>query len=200
MSEKERSLTKKGVSPVIASVVLILFTIAAVAIIFGIVVPFVSDAPAEATKCIDYRTYFSFEEVVEISGQDNRFNCFTSDLSGNREYGLTLRAENLQEDSANVIGFALVFETSDGVIKTLNVDNEGQVGDGSLRMASTGSTDIVIPEAGGRKTYIYTPDILDIEFRSVRVAPKLAGDGDLCDESDEILYKQCSFSDFADVG
>jgi flagellin-like protein len=60
---------KRGLSPVIATVLTIMLTVAAVAALSAFVVPFVRNSLQKSSECMDYGSYYTFEE----SG----YNCYS---------------------------------------------------------------------------------------------------------------------------
>ena len=59
-------INKKGLSQIIATVLLLLMTIAAAAIIAGVVIPFTRERLDKGTECVTFQNHFKFQEVLEI--------------------------------------------------------------------------------------------------------------------------------------
>ena len=58
---------KKALSDVVATVLIILLTVIAGAIIAQFIVPYVKDSLAESSECLDYNNgYFQFEEKIGL--------------------------------------------------------------------------------------------------------------------------------------
>lgn len=169
--------SKRGLSPVIATVLLILLTIAAVVIVAGIVIPFVRNNLSESTACLNYRDYFQFEE--EIDGL--RFNCYDS---GNQ--GITVKASTVSESVSNEInGFELVFLKGENSERVSFVNNTLST---SLWKLGGSSGDVLkMPYSGEIITYVYDAGE---KFDSVEIYPLLKS-GDVCEVSDSVNIINC---------
>src|SRR3989338_10500321 len=91
------SREKRGLSPVIATVLLIMITISAAAILTPVILNFVKKN-TEKTECVPYTDYFKFEESVG----GKRYNCYIDGL-----YGFTIRAvpdENFEGQTEGKLG------------------------------------------------------------------------------------------------
>src|SRR3989344_3770324 len=148
--------TKRGMSPVIATVLIILLTIAAVAIIAGILIPFTRNSLTESTECLPYIDYFKFEESFDLNGEEFRYNCYNESL-----YGASVRANSDEDLYENIVGFDLSFIVKGGDsvnVKfrngTLESCNPGGIK--ALKTNCTGSLgNINITKPGEVRTYIY---------------------------------------------
>ena len=59
---------KKGLAPVVATLLIVLLTIVSVTILAAFIIPFVRDNLAESTSCLDYRDHFKFQEKIDFAG------------------------------------------------------------------------------------------------------------------------------------
>lgn len=64
-------INKKGVSPIVATVLLIMLTVVAIGIITKIVVPFTKDNLSKSKDCFSYREYYTFDSSLG-------YNCYNS--------------------------------------------------------------------------------------------------------------------------
>jgi len=171
---------KRGVSAVIATVLLILLTVTAVAILAGFIVPFVRDSLEGSTACIDYTDYFKFEERFEVGEQTLRYNCYNKDTG---VHGAFVKAGAAQARiSAEVDGFELVFLKAgggDSARVSIPGSDTTRIGGGSSSTPSPGEGFIYIYNAG---TEIYDGEIA--------VYPRLKS-GKLCEKSDTITLREC---------
>jgi len=164
---------KRGLSPIIATVLIVLLTVAGVAVLVGIVVPFVRDNLNKSTECSNFQGYFEFVEDFDYGGKNYNFNCF----SGSR-YGISLEATSAKSvDEKELLGFHLGF-FGEGI-------SEG-VEPNELIMLN-GSLEIDLPERGEIRTYIY-PSIE--EYNRMEVYPVLSN-GKVCEKSDDIEIISC---------
>lgn len=176
-------LYKKALSNIVATVLLILLTIAAVVIIAGFVIPMVRDGLTGGTECFDYRDYFTFEE-------DFGYNCY-NDSFVNRLYGVSVRAGGIDDESeAEIKGFRLSF-TSGSESSAVDVD-VGRITDSSedgIRMLDASAVVLEIPKSGEVRTYVFNSSNT---FSSVDIVAKLKS-GKVCDKSDSItLNRVCT--------
>ena len=137
---------KKGISSVIATVLLVLLTIATVGILAGILVPLVKDNINKSTECMDYKEYFSFDE-------DFGYNCYNMT---NASYSISVSAKTVEKEIEELVtGFELRFIKT-GESDVVSVRNGEDVG--NVRMINLGETKINIPGTGETKTFIVRHD------------------------------------------
>tara|TARA_Y100000310_G_scaffold340182_2_gene435086 strand:- start:4909 stop:5397 length:489 start_codon:yes stop_codon:yes gene_type:complete len=139
-------IKKRGLSPVVATVLLILLTIAAITLISSIIVPFVQTNLEESTECLAHVNYVEFDNTFSL-------NCY----SGNR-HGLSVKV--LEEEVERV---EFVFK-KEGESK--------RVGLSDLTMYSDGSAAIT-PGKGEVRTYVYDAAI---RYSKVEVYPVIEGE------------------------
>lgn len=174
---------KRGISPVVAEVLLVLLGIAAVGIVAGFVIPFVKDNLNKSTECLSYRDYFSFQEVFKYGTESYRYNCRDSDGDA---YGISIKANSDVALAKNIAGFSIVFARP-GLSKVIRVDNETIV-EGLILMGHNSGTELEVPRAGEVKTYVYSSED---SFDKIEVYPVLKS-GRICEMSDSIDIVECS--------
>ncbi len=157
----------RGISTIVATVLMILITLAAFAILAGFIVPFVRDTLQESTSCLDYRDYFTF--VEEFDGV--RYNCF--DVSNQ---GISVKAKNLDEE-IDVKEFGLVFGT-EGDSKSVGLDELRVLGSAVEKRA---------PNPGETITYVYETNV---RYDTIDIYPILKS-GDACEVTDSIKIVNC---------
>ena len=69
--------TKKGLSPVITTILLILLSVTAVIIIAGVIIPFVKDSLCGEKECFEASDQLTIDT-------ENGYACNTTDINGNR--------------------------------------------------------------------------------------------------------------------
>lgn len=165
-------MRKKGVSAIIATVLIVLLTIVAIGVIAGFVVPFVRESLAGAGACLPYRTYLEFDESFG-------FNCF----NGSEIY-FSVKANILEDLEAEEPGeFRVVFvgeETSESVIV-----KEGMMEE--IKMLS--GEGVEVPKKGDIITYVYN-DSKGEGFESMEIYPVLET-GKICEKTDSIKLISC---------
>ena len=175
-------MQKKGVSPVVAEILLVLLTIAAVAIVGTALVKFVGPTLTKSTECVLYKDYFTFKE--EVGGV--AYNC--QDAYYHVGASVTTKS-GLKNADKNIIGFNLVFVEGNGntdVTKVPYISNCEAVN-------LYGGGQCKAPNPGDTNTYFYTanPTAAGNGFIRAEVYPILSN-GDVCDKSDSIDLKPCS--------
>ena len=169
-------MKKKGLSPVVATIAIILLTLGAVTFIAGFLVPYVKTQLNEGTECIDYREYFTFDDSFG-------FNCYEQS-GANYLTGLSVRAKSSSDRvSQGVGGFNLVFYEGAGTNR-IKVENGGLSGNlvGEIKMWND-TRALEIPEEGGVRTYVYNSSL---KVSRVEILPFLKSNGRICEASDDI--------------
>jgi len=170
---------KRGMSPVVATLLLVMLTIAGVAAIAGFVVPFISKSLKESTECANYKDYFIFDE-------DLNYNCYVSDGS-KVIYGFSVKAKNDEKISENIEGFVVVLKAKDGTAKSYEIKSGKQ----PVEIKTCGKSSIEIPSAGGIKTYGFTRTSEEISSATIQAKLK---SGRVCEEADKIDFYRCDYS------
>lgn len=160
--------SKRGLSEVVATVLLVLLSVAAVAIVSGYLVPWITEMYKD--NCFDYQDYFFIEEK-------EGWNCYqdSNPSSTERYYAVTVgvnpKNEELQEE---VAGFYLSFINEGSsygkeVINGANVDTST----GGVRMFEFAQGKIELPVKNGEfRTYVYKATKSDF-YSKTRIALKL---------------------------
>ena len=146
-------MLKKGVSAVIATVLLIMLTVAAVAIIAGIIIPFVKTKLDESKKC--------FEAIDQISIEQGNFTCYNPTNTK-----IMIRRGTNEEFELKGLIISLV--KSDGSSEVYKIYNNTNIQ--GVKMYS-GSFDLKIPQEGGAETYVFP-----VSSSYASVAPILSDD------------------------
>lgn len=176
-------MKKRGLSPIVASILLIMLTIVAVAIIANFVTQFVKTNLPKTTECVPYKNYFEFQEEFTSGGNTNSYNCYDAN---NKKYYFSIKARSTDETiNGSIKGFNIVFNKENAETSVVEV-YDGQVGKAIMKNEG----DITIPSMGGVRTYVYTIAGNEI-FKSMDVYPVLKNDR-LCDKSDSIDIVECA--------
>jgi len=97
---------KRGISPIIATVLTIMITIAAVAIIAGFVVPFVKNSLQKSTECLPYKEYYLFDESFGYNCKDNANNLYAFSIKASFDKALSEKIEGIRLVLNDKRGFA----------------------------------------------------------------------------------------------
>jgi flagellin-like protein len=174
---------KKGISPVIATVFIIMLTVAAVAVIASFVVPFVKRALYQSTECVPYKEFYDFEESFG-------YNCYQEE--GNL-YGASVKAGFDKTIAQGLEGFDIVFIDEQGSTKKANVRDESAVSHEAGKIWLKGTLSgaaLRAPGAGETLTYIYNSSENSV-FVSAEVYPVLKT-GRICEKSASIKIIKCT--------
>lgn len=167
---------KRGLSPVVATILLVLLTFSAVVIVAKFIVPLVSKNLEGGSECFAYSDYFYFE-------RDFGYNCYKSE-DNNWLIAVSIGAAAAEEDvSSEIAGFQLGF-TREGESIGVEVE-EGQATsseEGGIRMLNDSLESIEIPDSGEVRTYVYNSNIL---YTQVHAYPVLKSKR-VCDRTDTI--------------
>jgi hypothetical protein len=164
-------------------VLIILLSIALVAVLAQFVIPFVRDSLNKSTECMNYNEFYTFQEVFSSKSKDLRYNCNTNNLTG-----FSVRAMAGVENNS-LVGFNVVL-LEEGSSKRLdirsNVPRSSQ-----LRMLDPSLPYVNVPLPGETKTYVHEKQPGEGNFISAKIYAVL-NSGRICDIGDEIKLVDCS--------
>jgi len=175
MEKLLKHLKKKGVSPVIATILIIFITVMAVIAVAGYILPMVKKNLSEGQECFD-----AYQKVV--IKENAEYTCF--DNIGTEVY---LMIENkLDALEFNTIRISL---TGAGTSKTYDIINGSDDNiEGEIHMYNRRSDNkILLP--GNRGAFTYNFSAVDFDVESAAVAVVLES-GNICDAY-EILVPGC---------
>lgn len=116
-------MEKKGVSTVVATVLILLITISAFAILSQFLIPYVKSALADAGDCKDYEHYFSIQETIDDENGVFNYNCY--DNSKNNLTGISIRGKaELKDKLGNLKGFQVVLKNDSTSTSFRVIDGE----------------------------------------------------------------------------
>src|SRR3989344_5050863 len=145
---------KRGVSDVVATVLILLLTVAAVGVIAQFIVPFVKNNLESSTECLDFQNYFAFQEKFVNSTSSVSYNCY--DI--NYKQGASIRANTIKDESlSNLAGLNIVFTSIAGNSKVIEI-RPGQApnnGIGGVYMLERPTASMNISKSGEVTTYVY---------------------------------------------
>jgi hypothetical protein len=176
-------MNKKGLSTVVASLILILLTISIALLLAQVIIPFVRDNLAKSTNCLDYQDYFVFEESFQYNSTTYNFNCIDS-VGTDNLHGLAVKA---LKNNSNVKGFKIVFTKDESVSIDVIEGNPSSSDSGQIRTIEK-SPIIRIPGLGEIRTFVYNSPLA---FNKAEIYPILST-GKTCDKNDEIKFINCS--------
>lgn len=165
---------KRGLSTIIATILIILITITAVAIMASIIIPFTRNSLEDSTACLALQDSLQFDDP-------SNFNCYTSSNQG--EYRLSVKARADEKIDEELIGLVLVL-SSDTKSLPLKITSTELPSDVSIFRYIEGLSKI--PTSGELRTYIYTTADSFTKAEVIPISKKKT-----CDPSDSIELKPC---------
>ncbi len=168
---------KRGISPVVATVLIIMITIAAVAALYGVIVPFVKDALTKSSECMGYMEFYTFDE----SG----YNCY-EDIDGSRLYAFSIKTKFNEELASESDSLKIVLTRKDATSTQFEIKDDEQKEDVWI-MGEQGGI-LRVPGAGSIISYVYSTTE---EFERAELYPVLLS-GRICgNEKDSIQLREC---------
>jgi len=173
-------INKRGISTIIATVLVLLLTIVAASMLFGFVVPFVKNS-LDSGDCIKTLEYFSFDN--EIAG----YNCY------NYSAGLaavTIKAKDNQKISEDINGLSLLLITDTEDSIKININDNAAVSNAlnGARMIDANAEATILAKNGEIRTYVINTGLNLI--KTAEVYPVLKGK--TCEgKNDEIELVSC---------
>lgn len=177
---------KRAVSEVVASVLIILITVGAAAILATLIKPFVTENLNKSSECLSYQTYVEFEE--EVNG--NNYNCWQDAGAGDYFVGATIKtgAGLSDEQMDELKGFTLVFMSD---TSSENVElYEGRAYKNKILGDVWLYKEQVFRLLEPRETLTYVYNSKDKPSK-IEVYPLLKS-GRVCEKADEITVLKCS--------
>jgi flagellin-like protein len=165
-------IDRKGVSPVVATVLLLVLTIVIGGIVFSVVIPFVNDSLGESKECLD-----TFEGV---EFPESQFNCYiVSATGGTNETGFSIKVnkEGITRVKVALIdsnGNSDVFDIFEGA-REIHLRPIGGVYQDPL----------TFPSVSGQRTYVSDKIYTRAEISA------LTPSGDVCSVSDILEFEPC---------
>ena len=184
----QNKMKKRGVSPVIATVLIVMLTIAAIAIISAVVVPFVRDSLYKSSECLAYKGLWTFDK-------SQGYNCYYPVDANMMFYAFSIKSSPNEELLNNGAGFKVVLISNKGETLPLDINNSSpsSTGVGGIWIAGRPNEPIKVPGAGGIITYGYKTD--KGQFDAAEVYGVLKS-GRICgDEVDRVTLEICTNSE-----
>ena len=160
--------SKRGVSPVIATVLLLVLTLVAVSILSVFIIPFVKNSLEGSKDCVDVLGGIRFD-----SGSS--YNCKTTNRTG----------FSVRIDNPNIVGFKLSLYAQ-GVADPYTIQNGSSHAKLRMLSATAFNTPLEVPIEGGLRTYVANGT-----YDRVEVNPILKN-GKLCDAREQIEVQGCT--------
>lgn len=163
-------IDRKGVSPVVATVLLLVLTIVIGGIVFSVVIPFVNDSLGESKECLD-----TFEGV---EFPESQFNCYGIN-AGAEETGFSVK---VNKEGISKVKVALIDSNGNSDV----VEIYDGVTNPSIRPIGGALNDALeFPSVSGQRTYVAN------KFYKKAEISALSSSGDICAVADIIEFEPC---------
>jgi len=170
-------INKKGISEVIATVLIVMLTVGAASILFVFVIPWVTTMLDDSKICND------LQDSISIVG--GAYTCYVS-VPAPVSTRVMIRINEGKD--AEVAGFAVSLASS-GSAKRYEIKNGEESSSGSVVVSMLdGNEMLTVPEVGGAETYVFT----GVKAESVDVSP-LTVNGKTCNPTTQKLV-DCSLA------
>ncbi len=170
--------SKKGVSEIIVTVILIGIGIGAVAIVGSLVNNMLSGKMKETTSCS------GIYDQVKINKE---YTCYKVDDLISKKYNLTV---SIGIGDIEIEGLKMVIKAN-GTIKSFDLTNEPKIISGI--MLSNGTTSVYTPNSNEGFSYL----IMNLDYAPDSIAIAPVREGKLCQESDSMVeIVPCSYSKY----
>ena len=170
---------KRGVSPVVATVLLLVLTVIIAAIIFSVVIPFVNEQLGNSKGCLNVLDGVEFAE--------SKFNCYMTSPDG---AGFSIKVKK-----SGVVGVRVSLIDAQGNSDVFDITEGKQVLGGvvppSIHNIGVGFTVddfLKFPSAGGQRTYKSNKKYVQAEISPVTES------GDVCAVADIVEFALCDSS------
>ncbi len=160
-----KKLSKKGVSEVVATVLIIMITILAVSLVAGVIIPMVKEWMAESKECFESRDKLSIE-----SGKFTYYNSTN-----------TLIMIKRASSEFEIKGLMISLTLASGDTKVYQIFSNASLE--GVKMYD-GSSTLKVPGIGGAKTYVF-----EVSSDYAQLAPILPS-GRACEGISERLEKR----------
>ena len=179
-------MNKKGVSAVVAAVILIMITVVAASLIFSFVIPFVNQHTEEASDCFGVFGGLEFGETAYNCYVEESLSC--GEGGGSTCYNGTGFSIEVTKEGVAGLKVALIKGGSSEIFEI----EDGSSSSG-LEMLTFGAT-ITIPSVGEMRTYI----VGDI-YETAKVSAVLEN-GKTCEAADNLIFRECLGDYAVEVG
>lgn len=167
---------KKGLSPIITTILLILIALIAVLFIYSVVVPFVKDTTSRSKMC------YATQGQLEINTESGYTCHYFDDSTGKRSANITIKRG---VNDAGIEGFIITL-AGDGRSKQYKIKDE--LTDGVVMYGTLLNNSIYLPMVGEERTYSIKTSFSEITY--VTVTPIVEG-GATCESTDEGTIEEC---------
>jgi hypothetical protein len=174
------TIEKRGISPVVAEILVILLIVAAIGVIAAFIVPFVRNSLQKSTECVGYEDYYRFDESF-----GSKTNCYKTDIPNQVYFSVGAKSDAGLEENADGMEIVLVKEDGSSIKASIKEGAEGS----NVKVEGKGDNMLEIPKAGEIITYVFS-GVSGEKYKMAEVYTRLKS-GKICPEKDSINLIGC---------
>ncbi len=166
-------MNNRGVSPVVATVLLLVLTVVLASVIFAFVIPFVQDQLGNSKECLNV--------IDGVEFADSKFNCYNVSIVSGFETGFSFKVKK-----ADVVGVRVSFIDENGNSDVKDFPYEDS--DDRFKAVGFGYGPALtnFPASGGQRTYV-----INNKYAKSEIAP-ITKTGSVCAVADIVEFSPCS--------
>lgn len=177
-------MKNSGLSPVIATLLLIMLSIASAAILAGFFVPFVKNSLYRSSECLAYDKFYSFDKSLN-------YNCYYVSADGQSiDYAFSIESSTKELNDSDSLRVVLI--TKNGETNPIEISrfvNSTRAIGGVWMAGQAEGIPLKVPSSGSKITYKYRGN--NIPYISAEAYPVLKS-GRICgNEKDEVVFEVC---------
>lgn len=174
------TIEKRGISPVVAEVLVILLIVAAIGIIAAFIVPFAKNSLQKSTECAGYEDYYRFDESF-----GSKTNCYKTDIPSQIYFSVGAKSDARLAENAD--GMEIVLVKEDG--SSIKVSIKEGAEEPGVKLEGRNNNALEIPKAGEIITYIFSGGAGE-KYKMAEVYTRLKS-GRICPEKGSINLIGC---------
>lgn len=176
----KKVMSKRGLSPVVATVLIIMITVVAATMIAVFLIPFINDKLGEGKGC--------FEVLGDISFHGTEYGCYSGTQGEVTGFSVNVNSDKIQGFTLLAVkgGKSNRYKIIDGA----NYPDLKMLGDGLF--GGEEIYPIEFPGEGGIRTYVYNGAVDSFEIYPI------LKDGEQCEQSGQFEPNLCPRNDIVD--
>lgn len=163
-------MNKRGVSPVIATVLLLVLTIVIGGVIFSVVIPFVKDSLGNSKVCL--------EALESVEFAESKFNCYKQTAPYDTGFSIKLNKDG-------ITGFRVALIDSNGNSDVKDIKPSPAQPPEGIRMVGGSNVAFSFPSVGGQRSYVANK-----QYSRAEISP-IVQSGKICAVADVVEFTPC---------
>jgi flagellin-like protein len=179
-------MMRKGVSPVVATVLLLVITVLLASLIMTFAVPFVQDQLGRSKECLAV--------IDAVTFADSRFNCYIDDMASTSATDKTGFSVSISKEGVSGVRVSLIdANENSNVVVIKQGATFPPTASVPLRNIGTGTGNLIgdpltFPSGAGQRTYV--AEVSGVYYKRAEIAPVVTS-GRTCAVSDTVEFNAC---------